>query len=171
MASTDELMRTRCKSAEIIPTIGGARQSILGNGQLDAGLGGLGCLCLGLGRPTKSVESRAQLGVLLDLCDELAIARAEVELFDPAFEVDDISVLRDLGLSVLDENKRGAYVIDTPTLVYVPHCGVELYERFLRANWSAEAMGRIILVANNLAAYVESCPFHSLPDWPPLALF
>jgi hypothetical protein len=35
----------------------------------------LRCLCLGLGRPTTSDESRGQLCVLLDLCAELGIVR------------------------------------------------------------------------------------------------
>ncbi|CAE6520801.1 unnamed protein product [Rhizoctonia solani] len=107
------------------------------------------------GSPTKSAESRAQLCVLLDLCAELAIIGTNIEVFDPAFEEQDISALHDLGLRVLKENKKGAHVIDTPTLVYMPHCGIGLYERFLRANWSGEGMGRIILVANDMAAYVE----------------
>jgi hypothetical protein len=37
----------------------------------------------------------------------------------------------------------------------MPHCGIELYERFLRANWSGERLGRIVLVANDLQAYAE----------------
>ncbi|GAB1517647.1 hypothetical protein RhiTH_000696 [Rhizoctonia solani] len=52
--------------------------------------------------------------------------------------------------------QKGVHVIDTPTLVYMPHCGIGLYERFLRANWSGEGMNRIILVANDMAAYTES---------------
>ncbi|CUA75007.1 hypothetical protein RSOLAG22IIIB_01642 [Rhizoctonia solani] len=44
----------------------------------------------------------------------------------------------------------------------MPHCGIGLYERFLRANWSGGGMGRIILVANAMAAYVESKPMRIL---------
>ncbi|CEL51908.1 SRR1-like protein OS=Mus musculus GN=Srrd PE=2 SV=4 [Rhizoctonia solani AG-1 IB] len=120
------------------------------------------CLCLGLGSPTKSAESRAQLCVLLDLCAELAIIDTKIEVFDPAFEERDILELRGLGLRVLDENKKGAHVIDTPTLVYMPHCGIGLYERFLRANWSDEGMNRIILVANDMAAYVERRSYRAI---------
>ncbi|KDN51777.1 hypothetical protein RSAG8_00325, partial [Rhizoctonia solani AG-8 WAC10335] len=148
-------------AAEVVPAIVQARRSVLNKQQTDTGQidttrnVGLRCLCLGLGPPTKSAESRAQLGVLLDLCAELAIAGTDVEVFDPAFEEQDILALRGLGLGVLEENKKGAHVIDTPTFVYMPHCGIGLYERFLRANWSGGGMGRIILVANDMAAYVE----------------
>ena len=45
--------------------------------------------------------------------------------------------------------------METPTLVFMPHCGVKLYERFLRANWTDEGRGRMILVGNDLRAYVE----------------
>ncbi|KAH7340772.1 hypothetical protein B0J17DRAFT_333109 [Rhizoctonia solani] len=151
--------------AEVVPAIVQARRSVLNKqrtvtGQIDAETRdvGLRSLCLGLGPPTKSAESRAQLCVLLDLCAELAIAGTDVEVFDPAFEEQDILVLRELGLGVLDENKKGAHVIDVPTFMYMPHCGLGLYERFLRANWSGGGMGRIILVANDMAAYVESQP-------------
>ncbi|KAJ1309875.1 hypothetical protein OPQ81_006638 [Rhizoctonia solani] len=115
-----------------------------------------------IGSPTKSAESRAQLCVLLDLCTELEIVEADVEIFDPAFEEQDILALRDLGLCVLNENKKGAHVIDMPTLVYMPHCGIGLYERFFRANWSGEGMGRIILVANDMTTYIESKPMRTL---------
>ncbi|KAG9103688.1 hypothetical protein FRC06_008939 [Ceratobasidium sp. 370] len=114
------------------------------------------CLCLGLGRPTLSIEARAQLCLLLDLCAELEITPTDTELFDPAFEDADVAGLSDLGLRVKSENNKGAYVIDTPTLVFMPHCGIELYERFLRANWSGGALARILLVANDLQTYVES---------------
>ncbi|CAE6475840.1 unnamed protein product [Rhizoctonia solani] len=148
--------------AEVVPVIVQARRSVLNKqqtvtGQIDAEArdAGLRFLCLGLGPPTKSAESRAQLCVLLDLCAELAIAGTNVEVFDPAFEEQDVFALRELGLGVLDENKKGAHVIVVPTIVYMPHCGLGLYERFLRANWSGGGMGRIILVANDMAAYVE----------------
>lgn len=52
-------------------------------------------------------------------------------------------------------SQKGHYVIDEQTLVFMPHCGVKLYERFLRANWTEEGMDRIILVGNDLRAYVE----------------
>ncbi|KAB5596445.1 SRR1-like protein [Ceratobasidium theobromae] len=136
-----------------------ARRSVLGAqdaGEDDGDMAGtLQCLCLGLGRPTASNESRAQLCVLLDLCAELAIAATDTVLFDPAFEDNDISALHGLGLKVSNVNKKGAYAIDTPTLVFMPHCGIELYERFLRANWTGEQMRRIILVANDLFEYAE----------------
>ncbi|KAF8758648.1 SRR1 [Rhizoctonia solani] len=116
--------------AEVVPVIAQTRRLVLDRQHPDVEQTGpdirevgLRSLCLGLGSPIKSAESRAQLCVLLDLCAELAI--------------------------------KGAHVIDTPTLVYMPHCGIGLYERFLRANWSGEGMNRIILVANDMAAYTE----------------
>ncbi|KAJ1309874.1 hypothetical protein OPQ81_006638 [Rhizoctonia solani] len=155
--------------AEVVPAIVQARRSVLNKqrvniGQMNAEACDLGLrsLCLGLGSPTKSAESRAQLCVLLDLCTELEIVEADVEIFDPAFEEQDILALRDLGLCVLNENKKGAHVIDMPTLVYMPHCGIGLYERFFRANWSGEGMGRIILVANDMTTYIESKPMRTL---------
>ncbi|KAG9127654.1 hypothetical protein FRC07_011240 [Ceratobasidium sp. 392] len=157
--------------AEIVPEINRASKSIVGSGDTEEYDGGgrneasssrWKCLCLGLGRPTSSIEARAQLSVLLDLCDELQITPTDTELFDPAFEDADVAGLSDLGLRVMSENKKGAYVIDTPTLVFMPHCGVELYERFLRANWSGSTLARVLLVANDLGSYAESTPARRL---------
>ncbi|KAG9096366.1 hypothetical protein FS749_008642 [Ceratobasidium sp. UAMH 11750] len=152
--------------AEIVPGINRASRSILGNGVDDEGNEALvsrwKCLCLGLGRPTFSIEARAQLCVLLDLCAELEITPTDTELFDPAFEDADLAGLSGLGLQVESENAKGAYVIDTPTLVFMPHCAIELYERFLRANWAGGTLARILLVANDLQTYVESTPARRL---------
>ncbi|QRW00720.1 SRR1-like protein [Ceratobasidium sp. AG-Ba] len=155
------------KSAEIVPKINRASESIVGSGDDDGEQNEVAasrwkCLCLGLGRPTSSIESRAQLCLLLDLCAELNITPGDTDLFDPAFEDADVAGLNDLGLRLMSENNKGAYVINTPTLVFMPHCDVELYERFFRANWSGDALARVLLVANDLQLYIDSTPVRKL---------
>jgi hypothetical protein len=43
-------------------------------------------------------------------------------------------------------------VID-PTLVFMPHCELDLYERLWRANWTADTLPRILLIGNDLREY------------------
>mmetsp|Transcript_17402 Transcript_17402/g.34171 ORF Transcript_17402/g.34171 Transcript_17402/m.34171 type:complete len:395 (-) Transcript_17402:140-1324(-) len=41
------------------------------------------------------------------------------------------------------------------TLYYMPHCPATLYNNVLRANWSREALSRMLLVGNRLSVYVS----------------
>lgn len=47
----------------------------------------------------------------------------------------------------------GGYSLPRPTFVYMPHCPRELYEALLRANWTHDALARIVLCGNDLSAY------------------
>lgn len=47
-----------------------------------------------------------------------------------------------------------------PTICFMPHCDIVIYENLLQANWSKERLSNIVLVANRLADYLErSLPF------------
>ena len=37
----------------------------------------------------------------------------------------------------------------------MPHCDMELYEALLKANWSKEGLGNLVLIGNNLADYLD----------------
>jgi len=37
----------------------------------------------------------------------------------------------------------------------MPHCDMELYENVLRKNWTRERLTNLVLVSNQLEAYVE----------------
>jgi hypothetical protein len=42
-----------------------------------------------------------------------------------------------------------------PTICFMPHCDIEIYENLLQANWSKERLPNIVLVANRLADYLD----------------
>ncbi|KAK0540295.1 hypothetical protein OC835_000746 [Tilletia horrida] len=114
-------------------------------------------LCLGLGNIKSGAVPQLQLGFLLLLREHVAAKLdgfCAVEAYDPAFTEDDKELLQALGIDVLEENKRGAYKLSEPTLVYMPHVGRGLTERLLRANWTEEGLERLILCSNDLDAYV-----------------
>ena len=50
----------------------------------------------------------------------------------------------------------GEHTLFTPTICFMPHCDIELYENILKANWSRDRLSNLFLLGNRLATYVES---------------
>ncbi|KAI0781139.1 SRR1-domain-containing protein, partial [Trametes elegans] len=119
-------------------------------------------LCLGLGSPTSSRDARAQLAFLLAACDDLSIDRTNVSVFDPVFTDQDTQLLAQLRLTPLPEDKVPSYALRSPTIVFMPHCDLHLYENILRENWSRTALPNALLIANRLSEYAESIPSRKL---------
>lgn len=117
-------------------------------------------LCLGLGSPSTSIDSRWQLVLLLDLVNRFGIDPPAIEIYDPLFTQDEISQLQSLGLSILSENLGGRHTIDQGTLLYLPHCPMVLLERLLRANWSREKLETLVLVGNDVGEWIEGRRSH-----------
>jgi SRR1 domain len=38
-------------------------------------------------------------------------------------------------------------------MLFMPHCGVELYENILQQNWNTKGLQRILLIGNVLQEY------------------
>ncbi|KAF8520208.1 hypothetical protein BU17DRAFT_47068 [Hysterangium stoloniferum] len=117
-------------------------------------------LCLGLGSPMESRTSIAQLIVINATCDALEIGHDRVSFFDPQFSEEDVRGLQEMGFHVHSENKHGKYPLHDRTLIFMPHCGLELYENLLRHNWSAKALSRLMLLGNVLQDYVTGQVLH-----------
>ncbi|KAK0459564.1 SRR1-domain-containing protein [Desarmillaria tabescens] len=117
-------------------------------------------LCLGLGSPCSSPNSRAQLAFLLLICKSLNIDHSRVSLYDPVFTEEDLCFFAEQKLKVLPtNNEREGYAIESPTLVYMPHCDMELHEGILKDN---STVRNAVLICNRLGDYVESNPSHKL---------
>ncbi|RDB24040.1 SRR1-like protein [Hypsizygus marmoreus] len=127
-------------------------------------------LCLGLGSPTSSLNARVQLAFLLEICDHLNIDRARVSVYDPVFTDEDLSLFTELQVQILTENKNAEYPVLRPTICFMPHCDMELYENILKANWSSEQLSNLLFVANRLADYIDSNPTHKLQSRVPCIL-
>jgi len=115
-------------------------------------------LCLGLGSPIESKRSRAQLALLLAVCDYAKIPRGKVQIYDPVFSDQDVQSLSELGLRVTTINYEARYSIEVPTLVYMPHCDRELYENLIRKNWTRDNLLNIVLLGNRLIEYSDILP-------------
>ncbi|KAI0807220.1 SRR1-domain-containing protein [Fomes fomentarius] len=114
-------------------------------------------LCLGIGSPSSSRDARAQLALLLAACDDLHIERTKLSVFDPVFAEQDLQLLAQCGLTLLPANCEARHELDSPTIVYMPHCDLHLYENLFRENWSAQRLPNILLIANRLNEYAERC--------------
>lgn len=112
-------------------------------------------LCLGLGSPAGSRDARAQLALLSRLCSFTDIGLMNVSLYDPIFTGADEDLFRVLGMECINDRKDVKHSLDCPTILYMPHCDLVLYEMVLRANWSRERLCSMVLIANNLHDYLE----------------
>lgn len=127
-------------------------------------------LCLGLGSPTMSPNSNIQLAFLVEMCRDLKIEHDNVSLYDPVFTAEDTALFEDLHMRVLTENRNAQHPVDVPTMCLMPHCDMELYENFLKVNWSQERLSKALLVGNRLGEYVDSNPNHKLKTRVPYLL-
>ncbi|EJU05778.1 SRR1-domain-containing protein [Dacryopinax primogenitus] len=119
-------------------------------------------LCLGLGSPTDWSPAQYQLALLMRLCQHFNIPLERAEVFDPVFTEEDEDYLRSVGLTVPSEDKDARYELLEPTLVYMPHCDLIYYNYLLEENWSAERLGNLLMLGNNLEDYVTMGPMKRL---------
>lgn len=47
------------------------------------------------------------------------------------------------------------YALEVPTIYFMPHCDLELYEAVLRAIWNPESISNFFLLGNQLQEYVD----------------
>lgn len=114
-------------------------------------------LCLGLGSPSSSRVARAQLAFLISSCTILEIVLSNVSVYDPVFTDADKALFQSFGMRCLPDTD-GKIVVERPTILYMPHCDLKLYENIIGANWSEEQLARIIFIANRFSDYTDNHP-------------
>ncbi|KAH7889658.1 SRR1-domain-containing protein [Phlebopus sp. FC_14] len=125
-------------------------------------------LCLGLGSPCASRDARAQLAFLGRLSAVSNIEAANVFVYDPVFTDTDRQLLQGLGMQGLVGNEACIsaddvnHSLDRPTILYMPHCDLKLYEIVLRANWTYERLSGLMFVANCFSDYIDNNPASKL---------
>lgn len=114
-------------------------------------------VCFGLGNIGECVTSRYQLALLL-LFKEF-FKPVKVLVHDPIFYKDECKVLKKLGLEIIAQNQEGSYIIsdDTVTLVYLPHCPIQLVNNFLWSNWGTK-LKNCLLICNSFTTLNENQP-------------
>ncbi|KAK9105353.1 hypothetical protein Scep_022197 [Stephania cephalantha] len=76
-----------------------------------------------------------------------------IEVFDPVISSTESKILEALGCSVLSENEQGRRVALKPTMFYMPHCEVVLYDNLVQANWKAEHLNQMVVFGNSFRSY------------------
>ncbi|KAG0705034.1 SRR1-domain-containing protein [Suillus ampliporus] len=114
-------------------------------------------LCLGLGSPSTSREARAQLAFLISSCAILEIGLTNVSIYDPVFTDADKELFQSFGMQCLPDTDA-KYALERPTILYMPHCDMKLYENIISANWSEECLTRMVFVANRFSDYTDNIP-------------
>ncbi|XP_047470688.1 SRR1-like protein [Penaeus chinensis] len=119
-------------------------------------------VCYGLGQVSSSRIARYQTGLLMSIQEFFDVG---VEVFDPAFSSLDERVLDSLNFTVVKENEEGKKRVLTSTLFYMPHCGKELYNNLLWANWNAESLPMCVIIGNSFSTIVQNVPSRILKQY------
>ncbi|GER53668.1 protein SENSITIVITY TO RED LIGHT REDUCED 1 [Striga asiatica] len=78
-----------------------------------------------------------------------------IQVFDPIISLTESRVLTSLGCEVLSVNEQGRRPVVRPTLFFMPHCEVELYDNLLQANWGLDPLSRMVLFGNSFSEYEQ----------------
>ncbi|CAA0831413.1 Protein SENSITIVITY TO RED LIGHT REDUCED 1 [Striga hermonthica] len=78
-----------------------------------------------------------------------------IQVFDPIISLTESRVLTSLGCEVMLVNEHGRRQVIRPTLFFMPHCEVELYDNLLQANWRLDSLSRLVLFGNSFAEYEQ----------------
>lgn len=119
-------------------------------------------LCLGLGSPATSRDARAQLAFLTRLCSFAEIDSTNVSLYDPVFTGADQELFRLLGMQCVNDKETVQHSQHYPTIFFMPHCDLKLYEIVLRANWSRQHLCSMVFLANSFGDYFDHNPMSKL---------
>ena len=118
-------------------------------------------VCYGLGQLSCSRIARYQGVLLLILKDHFQVP---AEVYDPVFSSVDTEVLEDLNIKVLNVNEEGKRKVEGTTLFFLPHCGKELYNNLLWANWNASSLSFCIIIGNSFSTIVQNVPTRVLKE-------
>ncbi|XVF46714.1 hypothetical protein PTKIN_Ptkin03bG0050200 [Pterospermum kingtungense] len=110
----------------------------------------------GLGSVSKSNQSRHQLAFALSLQRDLSDWISDrIEVYDPKLSKADMTVLEELGCTVLSVNEEGKRRVERPTLFFMPHAPTYLEGNLLEANWSPSNINHVILLTNKMTEELE----------------
>lgn len=100
---------------------------------------------------------RCQLGLALVFIEDVLKHTTKVEMYDPVFTSLDKSVLHRLcECDIPDTNNDGSTIVNTPTLVYMPHCELFLTLMLLGTNQRSRTLGNIVMIGNSLKKYLQN---------------
>jgi hypothetical protein len=83
----------------------------------------------------------------------------DIVVFDPILSPLETRAICELNCTYLFVNEEGRRTVDRPTLFFMPHCPVNLFENVLQANWTSANLNKIIILGNILSGYIISLDY------------
>lgn len=116
--------------------------------------GWLRVLAYGLGGAEYSWAPRFRLAVLLLLRDAFPDTVGTVEVVCPTASPLERRAMEDLGC-VLTASAHQCRPVREPTLIFMPYADRVFFENLLTLNWSADQLGKIVLLGHSFSAMVK----------------
>ncbi|XP_020276426.1 protein SENSITIVITY TO RED LIGHT REDUCED 1 [Asparagus officinalis] len=107
----------------------------------------------GIGSIDSYETPRLQLSLALLILDRLKPQISSIEVFDPIISTAEQAVIEQLGVAVMGVDERGRREVKVPTLFFMPHCEVQLYDNLLDANWGCENLNKMVILGNSFGEY------------------
>lgn len=136
----------------------------------DVGLNGFvpeAIVCYGVGNFASSSSSNLSMSTIPAPLWQLALAlelrrifqkdsdkrRVSCSFYDPCTSETEREMLNELGMEWIESNERGNRRVDGPTLFFMPHCPMMLYENVCLANW--DQLEHVVMIGNSVRAYTQ----------------
>lgn len=114
----------------------------------------MGMVIYGIGSIENYENPRLQLSLAILLKRKFGWI-GSLEVFDPILSATECRVMESFGCFVLSENEQGRRCAQKPTLFFMPHCEVNLYNNLLQENWTVELLNHVVLFGNSFETYEE----------------
>ncbi|KAI9079078.1 hypothetical protein K1719_038917 [Acacia pycnantha] len=101
-----------------------------------------------------------QLGLAL-LMKKDFVWIGELQVFDPILTSPEIKALESLGCSVLNHDEEGRRQALQPTMFFMPHCDINLFNNLLEANWEPNLLRNVIIFGNSFDWHIDILPDYS----------
>lgn len=117
---------------------------------------GIDLVVFGVGSIADSEVSRCQIALAMLLKQKYESLFNKVLVYDPVLSDLEFRVLTTLGCAPICHDENGSRRVHVPTVFYMPHCEVGLYNNVLLANlepWSC--LSQVLILGNSFHKYQE----------------
>ncbi|CAK9212016.1 unnamed protein product [Sphagnum jensenii] len=117
---------------------------------------GIDLVVFGVGSIADSEVSRCQIALAMLLKQKYESLFNKVLVYDPVLSDLEFRVLTTLGCAPICHDENGSRRVHVPTVFYMPHCEVGLYNNVLLANlepWSC--LSQVLVLGNSFHKYQE----------------
>eukprot|EP00729_Bicosta_minor_P009886 gene9886-14648_t len=112
-------------------------------------------VCYGVGNFGHMPQARFQFAMLQVLATTLEVPPSDVYVYDPCFTRAELAVLAAAGHTAIGVNEECKRAVDSPTLFYMVHCGLDMYNNLLWANWKSSNLQNVVVLGNSFSGYEE----------------